>query len=196
MDYMTILLRTLFISFIIFFGPRIVGKHEFNRFTAVDFIIFIMIAELAVMSIVNPSLPLMYSLLPIVLLLVAQFLFTFLSLKSERLKKSMSARLTAKPRKNLTINEILMQLRKRNVDPFADVEFALYQPILEQGTEVSRMPIPLILDGKVQEEQLQKINQTPLWIRQQMRRLGYRNIKKISYCALRGNDTFFVEVEE
>ncbi len=54
-------------------------------------------------------------------------------------------------------------------------------------------PIPLIIDGKIQEEQLKRINQTPLWIRQQMRKLGYRDIKSISYCALKSPYTFFVE---
>lgn len=58
------------------------------------------------------------------------------------------------------------------------------------------MPLPLILDGKVQEDHLKQVNQTSLWLRQQMRKLGYRDIKKISYCALRDQDTFFVDLKD
>ena len=103
-------------------------------------------------------------------------------------------------------DDLLIQLRQNKINKVSDVEFAILEPsgklsVIEKEKNEEKqsgptMPLPLILDGKVQEEHLRQLNQTPLWLRQQMRKLGYRDIKKISYCALRDQDTFFVDLKD
>ena len=86
MDYMTIMLRTLLIYFIILFVLRFMGKREIGQLSILDFVVSIMIAELAVISIENFQAPMLHSIVPIVVLSVIQIVFAIISLKSEKLR--------------------------------------------------------------------------------------------------------------
>lgn len=217
MDYMTIMLRTMFIYFIILFVLRLMGKREIGKLSVLDFVVSIMIAELAVISIENIQVPMLHSIIPIVVLSLIQFMFAVISLKSEKVRELVDGKPSVlisegkidegeMRKQRYNFDDLLIQLRQNKVSKLSDVEFAILEPsgklsVIEKENDQDKktgpiMPLPLILDGKVQEEHLKKMNQTPLWLRQQMRKLGYRDIKKISYCALRDHDTFFVDVKD
>src|SRR5699024_9786891 len=87
-------------------------------------------------------------------------------------------------------DDLLVQLRENNVKKLSDVEFAILEPtgklsVIEKENDQNdsysaeqidrdlNMPLPLILDGKVQDKHLERIHQTSLWLRQQLRPLGY-----------------------
>ncbi|WP_054711318.1 YetF domain-containing protein [Bacillus sp. JCM 19041] len=55
------------------------------------------------------------------------------------------------------------------------------------------IPLPLIIDGTIQQEGLNELKQTELWLRQQLRSFGYRDIRKISYCSIKGKHSFFID---
>ncbi|TWI56265.1 DUF421 domain-containing protein [Halalkalibacter nanhaiisediminis] len=217
MDYMTIMLRTLLIYFIILFVLRFMGKREIGQLSILDFVVSIMIAELAVISIENFQAPMLYSIVPIVVLSVIQIVFAIISLKSEKLRDLIDGEPSVlinqgkideeeMRKQRYNFDDLLIQLRQNKINKVSDVEFAILEPsgklsVIEKEKNKEKqsgpiMPLPLILDGKVQEEHLRQLSQTPLWLRQQMRKLGYRDIKKISYCALRDQDTFFVDLKD
>lgn len=217
MDYMTIMLRTLLIYFIILFVLRFMGKREIGQLSILDFVVSIMIAELAVISIENFQAPMLHSIVPIVVLSVIQIVFAIVSLKSEKLRDLIDGEPSVlinqgkideeeMRKQRYNFDDLLIQLRQNKINKVSDVEFAILEPsgklsVIEKKKNKNEedgptMPLPLILDGKVQEEHLRQLNQTPLWLRQQMRKLGYRDIKKISYCALRDQDTFFVDLKD
>ncbi|SDC20738.1 YetF domain-containing protein [Shouchella lonarensis] len=52
--------------------------------------------------------------------------------------------------------------------------------------------LPLIVDGSIEHTHLQRLNKNEFWLRQQLRRFGYRDIKNISYCTMKGKNRFFV----
>ncbi|MDT8861545.1 DUF421 domain-containing protein [Alkalihalobacillus sp. MEB130] len=217
MDYMTIMLRTIFIYFIILFVLRFMGKREIGQLSVLDFVVSIMIAELAVVSIENIEVPMMYSIIPIVILSTIQIVLALISLKNNDLRKLIDGKPSVlinegkidegeMRKQRYNFDDLLVQLRQNKISKLSDVEFAILEPsgklsVIEKREEGSdeftpRLPLPLILDGQIQNEHLEQINQTQLWLRQQMRKLGYRDIKKISYCALKDRDTFFVDLKD
>ncbi|MCM3712681.1 DUF421 domain-containing protein [Halalkalibacter oceani] len=214
MDYGTIILRTIFIYFIILFVLRFMGKREIGQLSVLDFVVSIMIAELAVISIENIQAPMLHTILPIVILSIIQLVLAIFSLKSERIRKLVDGKPSVlinggeidekeMRKQRYNFDDLLIQLRQQKVSKLSDVEFAILEPsgklsVIEKKPDKDEpvMPLPLILDGKVQEDHLKQINQTSLWLRQQMRKLGYRDIKKISYCALKDQDTFFVDLKQ
>ncbi len=64
----------------------------------------------------------------------------------------------------------------------------------EKKKKPGTMTIPLILDGEIQSESLDKINQTNLWLRQQLRKRGYFDIKDISFCSWE-NGEFYIDLK-
>lgn len=58
------------------------------------------------------------------------------------------------------------------------------------------LPLPVIMDGQIQYSKLQQINQNEFWLRRKIRDLGYKDIKQISYCSVRGDQLFYIDVTE
>ncbi|MGV3487879.1 MAG: DUF421 domain-containing protein [Tuberibacillus sp.] len=214
----TVIVRTLFLYIIILLTFRIMGKREIGQLSIVDFVVSIMIAEIAVISIEDPNKPLMVTIVPIAILMLVQYGLAYMSLKSQGLRQIVDGQpitiikngrvdeeVMRKQRYNF--DDLLMQLREKNVKSIQDVEFAILEPngdlsVFKKANETfgdrtnKHFPIPLIIDGKIQEENIEAIDKTPFWLRQELRKLGFRDIKNISYCVLDHNGAFFVDQRE
>lgn len=60
--------------------------------------------------------------------------------------------------------------------------------------ETANRELPLIVDGSIQHDNLSELKQTELWLRQQLKKFGYKDIRKIAYCSLKGKHSFFVDL--
>jgi uncharacterized membrane protein YcaP (DUF421 family) len=220
LEYGTILVRTIVLYAIIVFVFRVMGKREIGQLGIVDFVVSIMIAELAVVSIENPKTPMLQSLLPIFLLLIIQVSLAIVSLKSEKFREIVDNKPSVlikngkideneMKKQRYNFDDLLVQLREKDVAKVADVEFAILEPsgklsVIEKNKDKKkrknvlypqlRLPLAMILDGKVQEDHLSKINKSEFWLRQELRKLGFKEIKKISFCTIDENGTFFVDL--
>lgn len=112
-------------------------------------------------------------------------------------------------RNRLNMDDLMVHLRQKDVKNIADVEFALLEPtgqmsvfLKEQKDKVTRedlslmmkpqvgpvsykgLPIPLILDGKVRTEALNKIGQNQLWLKREIRKYGIKDIREVSFCSI------------
>ncbi|MFC7393216.1 YetF domain-containing protein [Scopulibacillus cellulosilyticus] len=214
----TVILRTIFLYIVILVTFRMMGKREIGQLSIVDFVVSIMIAELAVISIEDPNKPLFVMIVPILLLLLIQMLLSALSLKSKALRELFDGKPATiikegkideheMRKQRYNFDDLLTQLREQNIKNITDVEFGVLEPngklsVLKKSDyenndeKISAMSFPLILDGKVQKQNLEKINQTPLWLRQQLRNLGFRDVKQISYCVLDDDGTFYIDIKD
>jgi uncharacterized membrane protein YcaP (DUF421 family) len=223
LEYGTILVRTVVLYAIIVFVFRVMGKREIGQLGIVDFVVSIMIAELAVVSIEDPKTPMLQSLLPIFLLLTIQVTLAIVSLKSEKFREIVDNKPSVlikngkidegeMRKQRYNFDDLLVQLREKDVAKVSDVEFAILEPsgklsVIEKqkGNNKSKkqplypqlkLPLAIVLDGKVQEDHLNKINKTEFWLRQELRKLGFKEIKKISFCTIDENGTFFVDIKD
>lgn len=222
-EYVLIIARTIFLYIVILIIFRVMGKREIGELSVLDLVVFIMIAEMAVMAIENPKDPLIHSMLPMFLLMGIQILLAYVSLKNQRIRDvidgkpsviinngKIDEKMMKKQRYNF--DDLLVQLRDKNVKNVADVEFAILEPsgklsVFEKNKEEDTSPdkqeeaeegtltLPLIMDGIIQEDHLKQINQTNLWLRQQLRAMGYKDFKNISFCSY-DNGVFFVDLKD
>ncbi|WP_245579630.1 DUF421 domain-containing protein [Alteribacter aurantiacus] len=213
MDIGTIAARTIVIYFVILLVMRMMGKREIGQLSIVDFVVSIMIAELAVVSIENTTVPMIEQVTPMVILMLIQISLAFVSLKSDRMRKIIDGKPSVlinrgeidekeMRKQRYNFDDLLIQLRQKNVQSPADVEFAILEPSgklsvikKKKGKEKKDilLPLPIILDGKVQNKHLEQMGKTPLWLRQELRKLGYKDIKKISYCIYTDEGNFFID---
>lgn len=214
----TIVLRTVFLYFFILVTFRVMGKREIGQLSILDFVVSIMIAELAVIAIEDPNIPLIRTLASIAVLCAIQIGFAYLSLKNEKIRHYLDGKPTTiidkgkidereMRRQRYNFDDLLLQLREHQIKKLSDVEFAILEPngklsVFEKkeegqaGDRDLKMPLPLILDGKVQNQELERIHKTPLWLRQELRKLGYKDVKKISYCALQNDGSFYIDEKD
>lgn len=217
MDIWTIVLRTVFLYLLIIFIFRIMGKREVGELSLLDLVVFVMIGELAIVAIENPDKPFFITLLPIFLLVAIQIILSLISLRSQKFRDlvdgqpsilidqgQINEKEMRKQRYN--IDDLLVQLREKDIKNVADVEFAILEPsgklsvfekdVFKKTDQAFNVPLPLIKDGIVQEDQLKRIHKTNLWLRQELRKQGYRNIKKITYCSIDDAGKIFVDEKD
>ncbi|KAA9026423.1 DUF421 domain-containing protein [Niallia endozanthoxylica] len=215
MDEMfTVILRTILTYFIILLIFRFMGKREIGELSVFDLVVNIMIAEIAVMAIDETSIELMKSIVPIIMLMLIQITMARLSLKSKKFRDlvdgspsivinqgQIDENVMRKQRYNF--DDLLQQLREKNVRNIADVEFAILEPSgklsvfeKEKNNEEGDITLPLIVDGVIQYDHLHIINKTELWLRQQLKQKGYLDIKKISFCSYQNNQFYIDLIEE
>ncbi|MBU8905500.1 DUF421 domain-containing protein [Desertibacillus haloalkaliphilus] len=219
MDYGTMILRTLLIYVIILLVLRFMGKREIGQLSVIDFVVSIMIAELAVISIENTAAPMLNTIVPILILSIIQITLAYIGLKSEKIRDIVDGKPSVlinqgkideneMRKQRYNFDDLLVQLRQNKIRSVSDVEFAILEPsgklsVIEKEAKTNGednlhnfLPVPLILDGEIQQQHLEKINQTQLWLRQELRKLGYRDIKKISYCSVDKNGSFFIDLDD
>jgi len=216
-EILLIAIRTLFLYFTILVIFRLMGKREIGELSLLDLVVFIMIAEIAVTAIEDTSDPLIHTILPMILLMLVQIALAFASLKSEKVREIIDGKPSVIINKGkidedvmrsqrYNLDDLLTQLRERNIKNVSDVEFAILEPsgqlsVFEKEKSESRKPesplsLTLIKDGVIQEDNLARIHKTNLWLRQQLRARGYRDIKKILYCSYENGQLHIDEKDE
>jgi uncharacterized membrane protein YcaP (DUF421 family) len=214
-QYLTIIFRTLFFYVLILLIFRLMGKREIGELSILDLVVFVMIGEMAIVSIDNPERPLVETIIPMVLLMLIQIGLATLSLKSKRFRDLVDGKPTiiiskgkideqAMRKQRYNFDDLLTQLREKDIRSIGDVEFAILESsgslsVIEKNFNSDGQPkegditIPLIIDGAIEEENLKRIDKTNLWLRQELKKMGYRDVRKISFCSYE-NGKFFVDI--
>jgi uncharacterized membrane protein YcaP (DUF421 family) len=214
-NILLICIRTVIMYVLILLIFRLMGKREIGELSILDLVVFIMIAEMAVVAIEDTESSLWDTILPMVLLMVIQILMAIISLKSQKFREIVDGKPTvvinkgkideaAMRKQRYNFNDLLLQLREKEIKNVADVEFAILEPsgklsVIKKENSMNHnqptLALPLVLDGIIQEDHLAEMNKTNLWLRQQLKKRGYPDIKKISYCSYE-NGYFFVDVKD
>ncbi|MED3624461.1 DUF421 domain-containing protein [Bacillus thermocopriae] len=210
--------RTILLYAVIVLIFRLMGKREIGELSILDLVVFIMIGELAVLAIERPKAHLIEAILPMFLLMLIQIIMSIASLKSKRFRDLVDGKPSiiinrgkvdeeAMRRQRYNFDDLLTQLREKDIRSISDVEFAILEStgslsVIEKKNKNNNksnsknqgdITIPLIMDGQVNEDHLKKINKTNLWLRQELKKRGYRDIKKISFCSYE-NGEFYIDL--
>lgn len=206
MDFLIIIGRTLFLYVIIFLVFRIMGKREIGELSLLDLVVFIMIADIAVIGIENYDKKVLNAILPIAVLFFVQMTFAYASLKIPFLRKAIDGEPTIlihnglinqKAMKKLRYNleDLLMQLRENGVRKISEVEFGIVEAsgklsvyeFTENAASNQPKPAPimtLIQDGRVITNNLTGIGKSEDWLREELKKHGHPDINGVFLCTL------------
>ncbi|AEI44931.1 DUF421 domain-containing protein [Paenibacillus mucilaginosus] len=213
--------RTLLVYVVVFLTMRLMGKREIGKLSLFDLVISIMIAEIAVFVLEDLDKPLIQGILPMLTLVLVQVFIALVSLKSQKLRRLFEGQPSPliehghlnreemrKQRYNL--DDLLLQLRENKVLNVADVEFAVLEPsgklTVQQKTDKEEeppcpppsfryegLPLPLIMDGKVQDDSLKKLDQTRFWLKRELQSRGIKDFKEVFFCSLDHRGRWFID---
>ncbi|MDV6377196.1 DUF421 domain-containing protein [Sporosarcina sp. GW1-11] len=189
--------RTIFLYVFLLVILRIMGKREVGELGVIDVVVFIIMAEVAAMIVESPDRPIINGVLPILLLLVIQYISSLISLKSKAFRDLVDGDPTLiikhgiiqeqemrKQRYNL--DDLFQQLRENQIASIHDVTFAYLESSgnLSVFTKDNGSPIiGLILDGEIQPEHLQLINKTEDWLMDELKAKQLTDVSTIFYCS-------------
>ncbi|WP_462412350.1 DUF421 domain-containing protein [Neobacillus sp. Marseille-QA0830] len=215
-EYLNIIFRTIFFYILILGIFRLMGKREIGELSVLDLVVFIMIGEMAIIAIEDYQRSLIHTVLPMLLLMAIQVTSSIISLKSKRFRDFVDGKPSviinrgkidekAMKQQRYNFDDLMTQLRQKDIRSIADVEFAILEssgslsviekPSSQKNQKNGDITIPLILDGNIDEENLKKIQKTNLWLRQELKKQGYRDIKKISFCSYESGK-FYIDLKD
>jgi uncharacterized membrane protein YcaP (DUF421 family) len=201
------------------------GKREVGQLSAFDLVVAIMIAELAAIPMEKTEIPLYMGIFPIVILVMAEMILAKVSLKSDKMRAFINGTpsiviekgviLQDEMRKlRFNVNDLLSQLRQKDVSNIADVEYAILetsgklsvilkpekQPVLKQElniTVISKgLPIALITDGHVSRQNLAKAKVSEDWLLEQIKQQSYHSYDEVFLASLDEQGNLFLSPKQ
>ncbi|WP_050615890.1 DUF421 domain-containing protein [Bacillus testis] len=202
-EFAFIVVRTLFMYVFLLIIFRLMGKREIAELSILDLVVFLMIAELAAVSIEDTEMPLYKVILPIVALLIIQLALALLSLRNKKIRELLDGKPTiiihqgkidekAMKKERYNYDDLLQQLREKEVFSLDEVAFAILEPsgdlsVMKKnnkpGNYEYELALPLILDGVILEDHLRKMNLTRPWLCEQLEYRGISHESEISFCS-------------
>ena len=186
-------LRTMFLYLVLIAVIRIMGKRQIGQMEPAEFVVTMLVANLASIPMQDSGIPLLSGLIPIVTVLGLELVFSHLSLKSIFLRKL----LCGKPviliengnilqnnlrRTRITLDELTGHLREKDVLDLESVQYAILETngnlsvfpypecrpasAAEAGVKAAEqfLPLTVISDGRLLPENLQKAGKDMAWL--------------------------------
>lgn len=213
--YLGIIFRTTVIYLVIWFLFRLMGKREVGELSVLDLVVSIMIGDIAVLSFEDLEKPFIRQTIPMFVLATLQITLAFISLKSVKFRYFMDGKPQiiinqgkidekAMRRQRYNFDDLLTQLREQGIIDLNEVRFAILETSgklsviknsEEERSESESIPYPLIVDGVIQEENLNKIGKNHFWLLHQLKEHGDTKVKEISICGYIDGQ-FYIDTNE
>lgn len=180
MNLIMIILRTVLIYFLVATIFRVMGKREVGQLGTFDLVVFILIAELVAMALEYKN-NFFFNLIPVIILALIQIIISKISLKNTKFRRLIDGKPVIIIKKGIinfknmveqryTLDDLLLQLREKDIRSIDEVEYAILEingklsVFKKDDKDKKTYPLPIILDGKVEFENLYAINKTKKWL--------------------------------
>lgn len=200
-DWLNIVIRSVGSLLYLFLLTKLIGKRQIRQLTYVEYIVGITIGSIAAFLATELDGPIYHSLIAMTIFALFPVLLEWISLKSKKARNILEGNATILVKdgkilednlksQRLTAEELMEQLREKNIFRVADVEFALmeasgsisvllksqHQPLTPQhmGLQVSptEEPQAVIMDGMIMDEPLATIGLNRNWVRSELEKAG------------------------
>lgn len=204
----SIILRTIFFYFYVAFIYRMMGKREIGQLSLIDLVVSILIAELGAISIENYNDSIFNTVVPITLLTILEILIAFIKLRNRKIGRFFEGKPTVLinegrviysnlEKERYSLDDLLRELRQNNIYSIEDVRYA----ILETNGKLSifpykllkneLIPLPLIIEGKVQYTTLKMIGKNEMWLNKILRDNNV-SINNIFYAVYKRKELYII----
>lgn len=206
--YITIILKTTLLYFVIIIAYRIMGKKEVGQLSIIDLIVSLLIAELAAITIEDIDVSIFKSIVPIFVLVLIQVILSYISLKNSNFRKSVEGSPTViikegkikfneMSKLRYSLDDLITQLREQGIKSIEEVSYA----VLENDGKLSVFqntkdyPMPIIMDGVINEEVLKDMKKNSNWV---YKILKDKNLKleDIFYAFHTKEKTFIIKKDD
>ena len=187
-------LRTILLYMVLILGVRLMGKRQIGQMEASEFVVTMLVANLAAIPMQDSGIPLYTGLVPILTVLGMELVLSWLILKNMALRKFFCG----KPvilidnghilqenlrRTRVTLDELMGHLREKDVLDIRSVQYAILETngnlsvfpypkerpaaAKDAGIQAKKqtLPITIIEDGCLLEENLRLSGMDEVWLR-------------------------------
>lgn len=219
-----LIIRTALLYLLTMLSIKAMGKRQIGQLQPFEFVIILIISEMATLSLESNGTPLFNSIIPIVTLTLLQITIALINMKSQKFRTLVCGKPTvivkngeiledAMRQLRLNTNDLLEQMRSKGFFDVAEVEFA----IMETNGQLSIMPradkrpvnpgdlnlivenekpaVSLILDGKIHHKHLLEQGKDLSWLLQKLKQYQISSPEEVFFFSIDGNDNIFCQLK-
>ena len=203
-----IIYKTILCYFFILFCLKIMGKREIGEISAFDIVVFFIISELFSLSLNEPEHSILRSIIPVSIIVLLQLVTALISLYVPKFRSLMEGKKSyliykgviqqnEMKRQRYTIEDMMAQLRMKEIQTPQDVEYAILEnngelTIIKKDNCIMLSPDPLIMDGKINKTALARITKDEVWLVEEIKKLGFIDISKLFLVLYLKNGLYVV----
>lgn len=211
-----VFIRSIILYIAVLISMRIMGKGEIAEMNCFDLVITLLIAEVASLPMENNDIPMINGIAALTGLVAMQTIISFLSLKFRKVAIILSGKPSILINKGkidyrelkkerVSINELLEQLRIQGYFNIKYIQYAILEtdgslsvvPTSDYSStpikEYNHIPMPLILDGNIISENLEKMDKDIIWLKQILKSHRINRIKDVLICILDEYDEIIIQ---
>ena len=213
-------IRTLILYIVVVVAMRFMGKKQIGQLQPSEFVIALMLSELASIPMQDTAIPLLYGIIPIFTLAAIEVGVSVLSLKSRRIRSLLEGdaviiikhsvlQRDEMRRMRYNLNDVTEELRRKGITDIRQVEFAILEtdgtlsivpksvnrPITPEDVGMSLQPEPfyftVISDGHYDDEALNNAGLTREQITKKLNKKGISSERKVFYGGVDEKGHFY-----
>lgn len=217
--------RTIILYLVLIAVIRLMGKRQIGEMEPAEFVVTMLVANLAAIPMQDSGIPLLTGLVPILTVLGVELVLSFLMLRSGILRRFFCGKPTILidngkllqgnlRMTRVTLDELAGKIREKDILDISQVQYAIletdgnvsvipfpqYAPLSarDAGVKVkeSSLPIVLIEDGHLVKENLGKSGKTEQWVEDTLRAKGARRTNTLLLTVDASGKTTWIGKEE
>jgi len=217
-----VFVRSLLLYAVLAVTIRIMGKRQIGQLQPFEFVIAVLIAELAGIPMSDTDIPLANGLVAILTLMISQVTLAYITLKSNRARGIIcgtpsilieKGKIMEKEMRRLryNINDLIEQLRLKGYPNIADVDFAILEtdgqlsvipkpakrPVVAEDLNITSryegLPLSVVLDGHILKNDLKKLGLTEEWLIEQLKRAGFQDTSQVLFACIDDSGQLFIQ---
>ena len=216
------LLRSVIIYVCVLAVIRLMGKRQVGEMQPFEFVITLIIADLACNPMAELSVPLVHGIVPIITLMIVHFLICFLARKVQFVRYVLTGRpaivinpngINYKELKelNMTLDDLIELMRGCNVFKIEEIAYAIIETNgnlcvikksesenvtrsdLKVKVSQASLPINIIMDGRLMNENIRLSKIDNDFIQKCISKAKIKNIKDVLIMTLDNNGEVFIQ---
>jgi uncharacterized membrane protein YcaP (DUF421 family) len=220
-----VFVRSLLLYTVLAITIRIMGKRQLGQLQPFEFVIAVLIAELAGIPMSDTDIPLANGLVAILTLMVSQVALAYITLKSTKARGIIcgtpsilieKGRIKEEEMRRLryNINDLIEQLRLNGYPNIADVDYAILEtdgqlsilpkpgkrPVIAEDLgitpEYEGLPLSIIMDGRLLRNDLKKLDLTEEWLLGQLHSAGYHDVSQVLFASIDDSGKLFIQEKQ
>lgn len=210
--------RAIILYLLLVVTVRLMGKRQLGELEPSEFVVAILIADLASVPMQDAGIPLLSGVIPILTVLALELILSVLAMRFRLVRRILSGnpvllmqdgKILAKnlARTRITVDELLQHLREKDIVDLSSVQYAIlevdgqisaivhpkHQPptAMDAHVEVdaAELPITLVSDGKIMEDRLRPPRDRA-WLERELKRLGCATEEVFLLTATQGGKVY------
>lgn len=220
-----ILFRTVVLYITIIVALRLMGKRQIGELQPNELVIAITISELAAIPMQNSGIPLINGIVPIITLIALEILVSYLSLRSRKFRAFIvghpvilidngQINIKALEKTRCSLDDLVEVLRNSGYPNLSDVAYAVMEtngnvsvlpknqkaPLtpsdMKLQTPKDRLPLCLVMDGKVIGENLRLSPFSECQLEAELKKKGIPSIQSTLYASIDSDGSLCAQGKE